>query len=186
MRKLIIVVTALGVAGVAAAAAISYSGPNPSDARKHAVENRADNFNRAVAKYPDPHNSNFPLRKALVEFNNREDLAHHPWYVYVLGDNGNTIGYYVARSAPENSCNFLSSTQDVWQGDRVALGMQSPSYDGVFYGSATCDEWFFFDSATNALIKIRGMHFYTADQPLRVDAKPIKVDAKPTKVKTGP
>lgn len=174
-RNLLLCLLVFIIAGIGTAAAIGYSGPSPSDARKHAVENRADNFNRATQKYPDPHNSNFPLRKALIEMNNREDKIHHLWYVYILGDNGNAIGYYVAKSVPENSCNFLSSTEDVWTTDHAALKMQSPSYDGVYYGGAACDEWFFFDAATNAIIKIRGMHYYVADQPLKVDAQAIKV-----------
>jgi hypothetical protein len=152
-----------------------YTGPSPSDARKHAVESRADSFNRASALYPDPKLSNYPQRKALREFTQREDLLNHPWFVYILGDNGNTIGYYVAKAAPENSCNFLSSTEDVWTSDKSALKMQSPSYDGVYYGASTCDEWFFFDSTTNALIKIRGVKFYVSDQPLKLQAEAIKV-----------
>ena len=33
-----------------------------------------------------------------------------------------------------------------------------------------------FDAATDALIIIRGLMFYTSDQPLRLDAKAIKVE----------
>lgn len=177
MRRIGIPVWALvGVAVlIAAGSAIAYSGPSPSDARKNAVNNRADAFNRAVSLFPDPKTQNFPMRKALVEFTQREDLLNHPWYVYILGMNGNVIGYYVAKAAPENSCNFLSSTQDIYSNDHGLIPMQSPSYDGVYYGSSTCDEWFFFDAATNALIKIRGVNFYTADQPLKLDAQAIKV-----------
>lgn len=172
-RVALIAIILLSVVGTGAA--LSYSGPSPSDARKHAVESRADAFNRAVSLYPDPKTQNFPLRKALVEFTQREDLLNHPWYVYILGMNGNTIGYYVAKAAPENSCNFLSSTEDVYNNN---VKMQSPSYDGVYYGGSLCDEWFFFDAATNALIKIRGVNFYTADQPLKIEAAPITVKAK--------
>lgn len=171
--SMIVVLAAITVTSVA----IGYSGPSPSDARKNAVESRADAFNRATKLYPDPgkNMTNFPLRKALVEFTQREDMTNHPWYVYILGDNGNTIGYYVAKAAPENSCNFLSSTEDVYGSSNGNLKMQSPSYDGVYYGGSACDEWFFFDATTNALIKIRGVKFYTADQPLKLDAAAIKV-----------
>lgn len=148
---------------------------SPSDNRKHAVEARNEAFNQGKALYPDPKPVNFPMRKQLVEFAQREDLLNHPWYVYILGLNGNVIGYYVAKFAPENSCNFLSSTEDVWSSDHGNLKMQSPSYDGVYYGGSACDEWFFFDYGTNALIKIRGMAFYTADQPLKIEAKAITV-----------
>lgn len=162
----------LTVTAVALAGGLDTS---PSNNRKDAVQSRNDAFNRAKAQYPDPKTVNFPARKALVQFTERTDLLNHPWYVYILGDNGNTIGYYVAKNAPENACNFLSSTQDIYHGDKSDTVMQSPSYDGVYYGESTCDEWFFFDAATNALIEVRGMRFYTADQPLSLNAKPIQV-----------
>lgn len=168
-------VAAVALIGGAAVGYASVRDTSPSDNRKQAVESRNAAFNAAKALYPDPHNVNFPMRKQLVEFDQREDMLNHPWYVYILGQNGNVIGYYVAKFAPENSCNFLSSTQDIFQTDHGTVPMQSPSYDGVYYGSSACDEWFFFDYSTNALIKIRGVEFFTADQPLRLEAQPIRV-----------
>ena len=150
------------------------------NSRERSIETREEVFERADKAIPLPRPSNFPLRKALVKFTEREDLENHPWYVYILGQNGNTIGYYVAQHAPVNSCNFLSSTEKLYHdssGGNVLL--TAPSLDGIFYGggggAAACDEWFFFDSTTDALIKIRGVHFYVADQPLRLEAAPISV-----------
>jgi len=164
----------LALAGAAVVKSAAFD-TSPSDNRKQAVQSRNSAFNRAKSLYPDPYTRNFPMRKELVEFTQREDMLHHPWYVYILGLQGNVVGYYVAKFAPENSCNFLSSTQDIFETDHGTVPMQSPSYDGVYYGSSTCDEWFFFDESTNALIKIRGMNFYTSDQPLRLQAQPIRV-----------
>lgn len=78
---LLAVFTAVGAVAIQAS---SYD-TSPSDNRKQAVENRNNAFNRAKSLYPDPHNVNFPNRKYLIEWNNREDLIHHPWYVYILG-----------------------------------------------------------------------------------------------------
>jgi hypothetical protein len=180
MRKVTIPVWVIALVAVAlisaACGAIATGGLNKADNRKDDVEHRNDAYNAAKAKYPDPHPVNFPMRKQLVEFTNREDQLNHPWYVYILGDNGNTIGYYVAKFAPENSCNFLSSTEDIWTGDSgSSQKMQAPSYDGVYYGESSCDEWFIFDYSTNALVKFRGLKFYTADQPLKIEAEAIKV-----------
>lgn len=160
-----------------AAAAISYSGPSPSDARKTAVEDRADTFNRAKSMIPDPGKQmrNFPIRRALVEMTLREDKINHPWYVYITGDNGNTIGYYVAKWPPINSCDFLSSTEDIYNSDNGVVKMQSPSYDGVYYGQASCDTLVLFDSITNAEIKVDKFHTYVSDVPLKLDAARIKV-----------
>lgn len=151
--------------------------------RERSVDSRAQNFSKAEKVAPLPKSVNFPIRKALVAFTERQDMIDHPWYVYILADTGNMIGYYVAKTVPINACDFLSSTEDVRSPeDEGNVVLTAPSLDGVFYGgggaSAGCDAWFFFDSATNALVQIRGVNFYTADQPLRVEAKPIRVRAK--------
>lgn len=147
--------------------------------RESSVETRDLVFARAEALAPIPQLANFPTRKALVEFTERQDLENHPWYVYILADTGNVIGYYVAKTRPVNSCNFLSSTEDVVTKHEGTIVLTAPSLDGIFYGgagaSSGCDAWFFFDSATNALIEIRGVKFFAADQPLRLEADPIAV-----------
>ena len=146
--------------------------------RRRAVAFREDVFAQAQALYPEPRAQNFPLRQALIKFTEREDLINHPWYIYILGMNGNVIGYYVAQTVPVNSCTFLSSTEVVDSGSNVVV--TAPSLDGIFYGgggaAAGCDEWFFFDAETDAMIKIRGVFFYVADQPLRLQAEPILVE----------
>lgn len=146
------------------------------------VNNRYSALDKASKLYPDPELENFPLRKALVEFTRRQDEIK-PWYVYLLGQNGNVIGYYIAQTVPINSCNFLSSTEKIWAGSNGASQiLTAPSLDGMYYGgggaSSGCDSWFFFDEATNALIQIRGMNFYAADEPLLLEADPILVAPK--------
>ena|SRR3990167_5852630 len=147
--------------------------------RKAAVEQRNETYDRAKIAAPVPRNVNFPLRRALVEFTERQDLLDHPWYVYILADTGNIIGYYVAQTVPQNACNFLSSTEDVRDDDQGNLVLTAPSLDGIFYGgggaSSACDAWFFFDVTTNALVQIRGVKFFTADAPLALEAEPIVV-----------
>lgn len=148
--------------------------------RTSAVASRASAFNRAEQRYPVPVTNNFPIREALIEFTKRQDETSHPWYTYILGDNGNMIGYYVTKTGPINSCNFLSSTEEVktyWE--KFGIVLTAPSYDGIYYGGGgsqgSCDKWFFFDYATNAKIEIRGLNFFTTDAPLAVDAQPIRI-----------
>jgi hypothetical protein len=167
---------------VFAAVGIASVGGWPSDRgeqRKVAVVERAHVFQRAANMIPTPFTKNFPLRRTLAEMTKREDLLNHPWFVYMLGENGNVIGYYVARTVPINGCDFLSSTEDIWQGDGVSQKMTAPSLDGVYYGGGGamggCDVWVWLDAATGAEIKVKGVNFYVADQPLRVLAKPIRV-----------
>ena len=148
--------------------------------RKDSVQARTRILSEAEAKYPIPHPKNFPLREALVRFTEREDLLDHPWYVYIIADTGNILGYYVAKQVPVNSCTFLSSTENVLtEGIEGTVVLTAPSLDGIYYGgggaSAGCDEWLFFDGATDAMIKIRGVKFFVADQPLKLQAEPILV-----------
>lgn len=165
-------------------AAIGFAACNDDDTkaekqRKEAIHQRAEAFARATAAVPTPHTSNFPLRKALAEFTKRQDELNHPWYIYVVADTGNVIGYYVGKTVPINACDFLSSTQQVLHDDNGNLILSSPSLDGIFYGgsgsSSGCDAWFFFDQTTNALIQIRGVNFFSADKPLALSAEPITV-----------
>lgn len=171
MRLPVIVTVIVSLSLLMAASCDSKS----SQQRQTAVAQRADTFQRAVQQYPNPQNANFPLRGALVKMTDRQDLLNHPWYIYILGDNGNAIGYYVGQTVPVNACDFLSNTADLQDHNVVP----APSLDGIYYGgsgsSSGCDAWFFFDYATDALIQIRGVHFFTADQPLILNAEPIKV-----------
>lgn len=174
--------TACAVAAMALLLVACYE-DDPNRSRTESVNQRNMLFSRAEAAAPNPIPGNFPVRRALVEFTERQDLLGHPWYVYILADTGNVIGYYVAKTRPVNSCTSLSSTEDVdYDSDGGNIILTAPSLDGVFYGgsgaSARCDAWFFFDSATDALIEIRGVDFYTTDQPLRLEAEPILVAAE--------
>lgn len=176
MRRLI-----LGLAALIAVAlvAVGCEETEEEKLRASSVDKRTQTFQRAERKYPLPQTTNFPLREALVKMTEREDLPNHPWYVYLIADTGNTIGYYVAQHSPVNSCSFLSSTEDVETQHEGTIILTAPSLDGIFYGgggsSSNCDSWFFFDAATDAMVRIRGMDFYVSEAPLNIDAKAIKV-----------
>jgi hypothetical protein len=147
--------------------------------REASVSARNDTLARAESIAPLPYTSNFPIRRALVKFTERQDLLDHPWYVYILSDLGSAVGYYVGQTYPINICNFLSSTEDVETKYEGTVVLTAPSLDGIYYGgsgaTAGCDAWFFFDAATDAMIVIRGINFFVADQPLALDAEPIQL-----------
>lgn len=147
------------------------------------ISSREQVFDKAQSMYPQPIPQDFPARKDLVDYTNRLSLPNHPFYVYILGDNGNAVGYFVARTAPQNSCNFLSSTEkvDTLGMEDGAVVVQAPSLDGIYYGgtgaSGACNEFFFFDNATNALVKIGNMKYFTADRPIALNVEPISIKA---------
>lgn len=147
--------------------------------RQTSINLRAEQFRSAEQAIPIRPNVNFPRRAALEEYNHRTDRVGTPYYVYILGDNGNIIGYYVATTDPINACDFLASTEDVETQYEGTIVLTAPSLDGIYYGgagaSSGCDEWIFFDASTNAMIKIRGVKFFVADEPLALEADPILV-----------
>lgn len=167
------------VIALVALLALACGGSKSEEQRNSSVESRTDTFARAESKYPMPRTENFPLREALVQFTERQDLVNHPTYVYVLADTGQIIGYYVAKTYPVNMCAFLSSTEDVRGSANGDLILTAPSLDGIYYGgagsSSSCDGWFFFDNATNALVELIGVKLFIADQPLRVEAQEFQV-----------
>lgn len=174
-KRLVLIATALSLIALLSMGASSCGDPQQEQQRNQSIKDRAATFARAERAVPLPRTTNFPLRKTLAEMTSRQDLIDHPWYVYILGQNGNTVGYYVAKTVPVNACDFLSSTEDESNGAVLA----APSLDGIFYGgsgsSSGCDAWVFLDSATNALIQIRGVDWFSSDQPLALHAAAIRV-----------
>lgn len=153
--------------------------PDLNQQRQASLEAREEAFAKASALYPIPATENFPARQALVQYTIDTDRVGVQWYVYVMGDNANIIGYYVARNKPINSCNFLSSSEQI-HGDSYGKSiLTAPSLDGVFYGgggsSAQCSAFFFYDWETGALIEVGGLKYFTANQPLALDVEPIRV-----------
>jgi hypothetical protein len=150
--------------------------------RERSIQSRVNVFERAerAVPVPDRQLTNFPLRKLLAEMTIQEDKENTAWYVYLLGENGNMIGYYVAKTVPVNKCNFLSSTEEVRYSEYGNMVLTAPSLDGIYYGgsgaSGACDAYVFQDAATDALITIGGgFKFYVANRPLRLQADAIKV-----------
>lgn len=180
------VLVAIFVVGALLVAACDTAKPNSSaeDQRKASIEQRAQTFDQAEKSAPLPKPQNFPMRRALIDYTNRQDLVNHPWYIYVLGDNGNTFGYFVGKTYPQSTCNFLSSTEIVREnrGDNgsTAVVLTAPSLDGIYYGGGGskgggCD-YFFFDAGTNAMQVIHhDIKWFVSDAPLALNVQPIKV-----------
>lgn len=149
-------------------------------ARADSVDARNDSFARAEALYPIPITTNFPAREALVEYTIRQDRPNHPYYVYILGENGSITHYFVSKTLPVNVCAFLSSTEDVRTSSNGNLKMTAPSLDGIFYGgagaSAACDGLILFDQATDAMFVVYGPGTIISDAPLKLDLKPVQIE----------
>lgn len=144
-----------------------------SETERQQVEARNQNMDRANQMVKVPEISNFVVREGVAEYMRRMDEPNKLFYIYVLADTGNVLGYYVSRGAPINICTFLTPP------DRRTRNHSSirkaPAADGVYYGDAACNTEYFFDSETNTMVMIQGLKLFVSEQPLELDAEPIRV-----------
>ena len=147
--------------------------------RQESINDRADMFARAEAKIPVPVTVNFPERALLAEYTKRQDLLNHPWYTYILSDNGTITAYFVSTTLPVSTSAFLSSTEDVSYG----VVLSAPSLDGIYYGGAGGvtgnNGWIFIDAATGAMGVVYGANILTFDAPLILQTEPMLIQAQP-------
>lgn len=134
---------------------------------------------RATAAYPVPTTTNFKAREAVVKQVERQDQAGMLFYVYILGQNGQQIGYYVANTRPIATCTLLTPPEErIGNSNGGYNVLKAPGLQGTYSPNPSCGSVFFFDAATDAYIEISGMSYFVSDQPLSVKSDPIKVIAK--------
>jgi hypothetical protein len=180
--KIVLALLCLAVVGVmvAGCGGMASGKPTIGQQAKDSSKLRADTYAKAQAQVPTPNVTNFPRRQTLADSTVRQSLPNHPWYVYILGQNGNVVNYFVAKSVPVNDCDYLSSTQDVHYHDGSGGGtyiLDAPSLEGIYQSASGCSTLTFFDLTSNAEIQVTvaSLSTYVSDRPLKVDAKPIKV-----------
>jgi hypothetical protein len=176
MRKFL----SLIMVGILSLLVLSACGSNELEQQaSKSVSSRTEMFSRAEKLYPMPTNSNFPVRKLLVKYTERQDMINHPWYTYILGDNGNIVFYFVSTTLPVNSCAFLSSTEAIVDRSEGDLVLTAPSTDGIYYGgsgaSSACNGWIFEDATTGAIGLVFGTKIMTFDAPLILEAEPVLI-----------
>lgn len=178
MRKLI-----YGVCGLFLAAAMmgnTSCNQQPPTARDANVAVQKSVMSRATATVPVPQVSNFLSREAVAKQVKRLDERNKLFYVYLLADNGNQLGYYVSNTRPVSVCALLTPPDDLWMksdsyGSSSQL-MKAPGLGGT-YGGGDCRAVFFFDAQTDTYIEVNGLNYFVSDQPLSVKSDPITVKA---------
>lgn len=150
-----------------------------SDSRKEGQKVQESIMKRAQGTVPTYVPSHFLTRKAVDKWMKRMDTPSKTFYIYLVADNGQKLGYYVGQTRPISSCTLLTPPDRKEYGkysDQGMISVSAPSLDGV-YGKGGCDSYFFFDAATDAYVEIKGLNFFVSDQPLSIDVDPIKVKA---------
>lgn len=148
------------------------------------------NMQRAMDAIPVPQVTQYTTRETVsrwIEQSNEPDQTH---YVYVMLPGVGFIGYYVADSAIVNICTSLTPPQRLERmsphnkGSSVSYTdvlVSSPGLDGVYYGEAGCDQYYFFDAETGAKIEMGGqMAFFTSTVPLVMDVPRLQVEVTQT------
>lgn len=169
MRKLTVALTiALALAAVA--------GCKDESARAKNVQAQRSVMDRATASSPVPQLNNFLAREAVVKQVKRLDEAGKIFYVYIIGDNGQQLGYYVSSTRPMATCTLLTPPQEMTQsGNGNWAPVTAPGLGGTYSTASGCNSVFFFDAATDAYIEVSGMNLFIADQPLSVESEPIRI-----------
>jgi ABC-type Fe3+-hydroxamate transport system substrate-binding protein len=182
MILLIAALAALAVLVAGCGGTSSNGGPSAAKQAADAIKQRTQSYEKAKAQTPTPNITNFPRRKTLADAVVRQSLPNHPWYVYVLGQNGNIVNYFVAKSVPVNDCDYLSNdTEIVSAGDNGNDGsagvvtIPAPDLEGIYQSGSGCNTLTFFDLGTNAEVQVTAIGSYITDRPLKVDAAPVKI-----------
>ena len=165
MRKLTVALTiALALAAVA--------GCKDESARAKNVQAQRSTMERATV----PKLQNFLAREAVVKQVKRLDEAGKIFYVYIIGDNGQQMGYYVSSTRPMPTCTLLTPPQEMADsGGGKYTPVTAPGLGGTYSTASGCNSVFFFDAATDAYIEVIGMNLFIADQPLSVESEPIRI-----------
>lgn len=145
--------------------------------RQHATTVRNQAFNQALSQIQTPAIHNFPMRRLLSDFTVRQSLGHHPWYIYQTALGGNVLRYFVSKSYPVNSCDFLETTQSVnWDNDGGNFLTQLPPLEGVYQSSNDdCATYVFEDQVTSAIETVPIANAIISDKPILFHEKPVKV-----------
>lgn len=170
----------LTIVAVAVFALAGCERSTETSSREQGAKEQEAIMTRAINSSPTYQPTNFLTRDYVNEYMKRMDDVNKVFYIYVLGNNGNMVGYYTG-SRPVSVCTTITPPdKPLWRrgnnGGNTMVTTQAPQLDGV-YSSGACDAYFFFDNATDALIEIKGLNFFTADKPLDVDAEPIGISA---------
>src|SRR3546814_12838025 len=82
-----------------------------------------------------PPTNNVVARQQLAEYMSRMDDPSKVWFVYLLGDNGNIIGYHIG-SYPQSVCTFMTPPERVERrahNNFASAVTTAPALDGIYY-----------------------------------------------------
>ena len=169
MKKLIVAVSIM-------VSTLFLAGCEEESTRQSGVREQEGIMSKAIQSSPTYVPNNFLTRRAVNKWMERMDVPDKTFYIYLMGNNGNHIGYYVGQTRPICSSTLLTPPDRNLRRDGQAV-VSAPSLDGVYAGGE-CSSYFFFDAETDAYIEIQGLNFFVSDMPLNLDVQAITVRAE--------
>lgn len=144
------------------------------DDRKLDAQTQTETINRLQAALPAPRVNYAPTRRSVIDWIERWDAPDKVAFVYLMADNGQMLGYYVARGLPVSYCVGLTPPDRIIRQHEMDLVVAAPALDGVYYSGGDCNHFYLFDAGTDAYIEFGGgVRFFVSDQPLPVEAEPL-------------
>lgn len=144
--------------------------------RETMEKSQSEVMKRALEVEPTYIPENFLVRKQINKYMKRLDRPRATYYVYILANSGDFIGYFVVENKPASSCDALTNSQSIEGNSSAKVVVNSPTLNGVFSNGTSCQGKFFFDAESDALLETmgRGLNMLLSDAPLSIDAPHIK------------
>lgn len=160
---------------LAALSLLIIMGQSSCESRSRADRDRQEQIvDRARSQNPIPDLQHSQTYDSVVKWLRRWDSPDKVSYVYILADNGQIIGYYVAQGRPVSTCTFLTNPQTEY-GSSGRVALPAPALDGTYYGNCGESSVFFFTAETDAFIEVGGLNYFVTDQPLGIEAQEFTV-----------
>jgi hypothetical protein len=162
LRALAVLVIAGGVA-----ACTDEDGPPP---QRSDEERRNKTVDQLIQDQP-AETMNFSPSRETINFwiSTWGQEPGKPSFVYLVGANGEDIGYYVLEGLPVSYCASVTRNYQVRDGSGdTELVTPAPGVDGVWYSGGQCNVYYGRDATTGAYIEYtvgQGTNVLLYDQP---------------------
>lgn len=182
MKKVIVTIVIALLVGVSLFPIINKAkAGDPSSTEKKTTTTEAnlteENQSRLLKATPAPQLDDSQERKNFIERLKRLNDSSKVGYVYLVGNQGQIIGYYTIKGKVSSLNSLLTTPEQIVDDpngsyDSGSVVVPSPDLDGSY--GANPEGVFFFTTA-GAMIEWTGDYMYS-DQPMSFTSKPILVE----------
>jgi hypothetical protein len=120
------------------------------------------------------------IRERLLRFNNPEKVG----YVYLLGMNGNYVGYYVVKGKVSSTGSMMTVTQQMTESCTrnhcYGAPTESMGDDGSYGPNEGGNSGIFFFTASGVMVETQDPFWIYEDAPLSVNAPKLNPTSGPT------